>query len=127
MVLDPKTRMPAMANREARRRRAGADPFVLGVLSIDYERHRVAVAGRAVHMTPNKYELLRVLSVSAGRVVTHASLLHQVRGNGADGDNEPARGVVKRLRRKLGEDPANPAWIVNERGVGYRMRGPEEE
>ena len=113
--------------RAALRRRAGAEPFALGALSIDYERRRVAVAGDPVHLTPNEYELLRVLWVGAGRVVTYASLRRQVWGDAADGDTEPVRGVVKRLRRKLGEDPANPAWIVNERGVGYRMRGPDEE
>ena len=111
--------------RAALRRRAGAEPFVLGDLSIDYEQRRVTVAGRAVRLTPIEYELLRVLSLNAGRVMPYASLLCQVWGNG-NGDAAPVRDFVKKLRRKLGDDPADPAWIVNERGVGYRMRRPEE-
>ena len=112
--------------RAALRRQAGAEPFVLGALAIDYEQRRVTVAGSAVHLTPTEYELLRILSVSAGRVVTYDSLLRQLWKNGEEGDTEPVRGVVKRLRRKLGEDPARPAWIFNERGVGYRMPRPGE-
>ena len=115
--------------RAALRRRAGAAPFVLGALAIDYARRRVTVAGSAVHLTPHEYGLLRILSLDAGRVVTFESLLRRLWGNGGDDDEEvdaePVRGVVKRLRRKLGEDAANPTFILNERGVGYRMPGPE--
>ena len=115
--------------RAALRRRAGTEPFVLGALTIDYARRRVTVAGRAVHLTPHEYELLRVLSLDAGRVVTFNSLLRRLWANGENGkesDTEPVRGVVKRLRRKLGEGAANPTYVLNERGVGYRMPGPDE-
>ncbi|MDE0698393.1 MAG: response regulator [Boseongicola sp.] len=112
--------------RAALRRQAGAEPFVLRDLAIDHDLRRVSVAGRDVRLTPKEYGLLRVLSLNAGRVMTYASLLRQVWGNGADGDTAPVRDFVKKLRRKLGDDPADPAWIVNERGVSYRMRRPEE-
>ena len=115
--------------RAVLRRREGAAPFVLGALSIDHARRRVTVGGRAVHLTPHEYELLRVLSLDAGRVVTFKSLLRRLWANGENGkesDTEPVRGVVKRLRRKLGEDAANPTYVLNERGVGYRMPGPDE-
>ncbi len=113
--------------RAALRRRAGTGPFALGDLAIDYGQRRVAVAGRAVHLTPIEYELLRVLSVNAGRVVTYASLLRQVWTNSENVDTEAVRGVVKRLRKKLGEDATRPAWIINERGVGYRMPAPGQD
>ena len=114
--------------RAALRRRAGAEPFVLGDLSIDYEQRRVTVAGRAVQLTPIEYSLLRVLSLNAGRVMPYASLLRQVWGNGNGNDNAaPVHDFAKKLRRKLGDDPANPAWILNERGVGYRMPRPGED
>ena len=113
----------------ALRRRAEPEPFVLGELAIDYERRAVTVAGRAVRLTPKEYEMLRVLSTNAGRVMSYVSLLDRVWENAGNdnGDSEPVRGVVKKLRRKLGDDPAKPAWIVNERGVGYRMRTPDED
>ncbi len=109
--------------RAALRRVAGPEPFVLGELAIRYDERHVAVAGRAVQLTPTEYELLRVLSVNAGRVLTHESLLRQAWRGGERRPPDPklVRAVVKRLRRKLGDDATNPAYICNERGVGYFM------
>ncbi len=109
--------------RAALRRLAGPEPFVLRELTIRYDERHVAVAGRAVQLTPTEYELLRVLSVNAGRVLTHESLLRQAWRGGERRTPDPklVRAVVKRLRRKLGDDAANPAYICNERGVGYFM------
>ena len=109
--------------RAALRRIAGPRPFVLGDLTIRYGRRRVSVAGRTVQLTPLEYELLRVLSVNAGRVLTHESLLRQAWRGRDRGSTDPklVRAVVKRLRRKLDDDAASPAYIRNERGVGYSM------
>ena len=109
--------------RAALRRVAGPEPFVLGELAIRYDQRHVAVAGRSVQLTPTEYELLRVLSVNAGRILTHESLLRQAWRGGDQRPPDPklVRAVVKRLRRKLGDDASNPAYILNERGVGYFM------
>ena len=111
----------------ALRARAGAAPFVLGALAIDYERRRVTVGGRAVALTATEYEILRILSVDAGRVVTFESLLRQAWDARDPTDTERVRAFVKQLRAKLGDDAARPAYIFNERGVGYRMAKPGEE
>ncbi len=110
--------------RAALRREAAPEPYVLGDLEIRYEERRVSVAGRDVALTATEYELLRVLSRNAGRVATFESLLRQVWRGESNGDAERLRTYVKRLRRKLGDDAARPAYIVNERGVGYRMARP---
>lgn len=109
--------------RAALRRVAGPEPFALGELTIRYDQRRVAVGGQSVRLTLTEYELLRVLSVNAGRVVTHESLMRQAwrRGDQRPPDPKLVRAVVKRLRRKLGDDAANPSYIRNERGVGYLM------
>ena len=107
--------------RAALRRRAEPERFLLAGLAIDYERRRVTVAGREVPLTANEYELLRVLSINAGRVMTYDALLRLVWTGHAAGGGQRVRTSVKNLRRKLGDDPARPAWIFNERGVGYRM------
>ncbi|MDE2904754.1 MAG: response regulator, partial [Acidobacteriota bacterium] len=110
----------------ALRARAGAAPFALGALAIDYERRRVTVGGRALTLTATEYEILRLLSVNAGRVVTSESLLRQVwRGKEAANPGR-VRAFVKQLRAKLGDDAARPRWIFNQRGVGYRMPNPDE-
>ena len=112
--------------RAALRRRSNPAPFVLGELAIDYERRRVSVAGRPVTLTATEYELLRVLAQGAGRVVTHEALLRQVWGGRNIGDPKRVRAYVKRLRHRLGDDAADPTYIVNERGVGYRMPRPDD-
>ncbi|MXY55025.1 MAG: response regulator [Gammaproteobacteria bacterium] len=107
------------------RRSAGPAPFVLGELAIDYRQRTVTVAGRAVPFTPTEYDLLRILSVNAGRVVTAEALLRQAWGTREPGsDPGRVRAFVKQVRAKLGDDAANPGYIFNERGVGYRMPKP---
>ena len=108
----------------ALRRRAEPEPFLLGDLAIHYERRRVTVAGRPVKLTATEYELLRVLSLSAGRVVTYDALLRRAWSGRESGGPKVVRAFVKTLRRKLGEDASRPAYIFNERGVGYRMAEP---
>jgi two-component system KDP operon response regulator KdpE len=92
-----------------------------GDLEIDLARRHVSVSGRAVHLTPTEYELLRYLALHAGKPVSHTTLLRQVWGEYAVGDKYNTRYVVAQIRKKLGDDPANPRYIVNEPGVGYRL------
>ncbi|MXY23013.1 MAG: response regulator [Acidobacteria bacterium] len=114
--------------RAALRRRAEPEAFLLGELAIHYDERRVTVAGRPVTLTVTEYEVLRVLSTDAGRTVTYDSLLHRAwsRRDRGSGDPKLVRAIVKTLRRKLGDDAANPAYVCNERGVGYRMPRPEK-
>ena len=111
----------------ALRARAGAAPFVLGALAIDYARRRVTVGGHAVTFTATEFEILRILSVNAGRVVTFESLLRQAWDARDPNDTERVRAFVKQVRAKLGDDAARPAYIFNQRGVGYWMPRPGEE
>ena len=111
----------------ALRRRSGPEPFVLDELSINYEQRRVTVAGRAVQLTATEYELLRLLAINAGRVSTHDMLLCRVWGQRGVGEMERVRTIVKKIRRKLGDDAARPRYIFTERGVGYRMASPDND
>ena len=111
--------------RAALRRHTEPAPFVLGELTIDYTRRRVSVAGRIVELTATEYELLRVLSRGAGRVFSHDSLLRQVWAGRTYGEPKKlVRAFIKKLRLKLGDNATAPAYICNERGVGYRMARP---
>lgn len=92
-----------------------------GDLEIDLARRSISVNGRAVHLTPTEFELLRYLALHAGKPVSHTTLLRQVWGEYAVGDKYNTRYVVAQIRKKLGDDPANPRYIVNEPGVGYRL------
>ena len=108
----------------ALRRRADPESFHLGDLAVHYDQRRVIVGGRPVALTATEYELLRVLSVNSGRVLTYDSLLRQVWAGRDSGDAKLVRAFMKNLRRKLGDDATRPAFIFTERGVGYRMPGP---
>jgi len=100
---------------------AGEPVIRAGDLEIDLGRRQVTAGGRLVHLTPTEFDLLRELAVNAGRPVTHTSLLRKVWGEHAIGDRYNTRYVVAQIRRKLGDDPARPRYIVNEPGVGYRL------
>ena len=127
-IVKPFSPTELIARVEAALRRVSRpEPFALGELAIHYESHRVTVAGREVTLTATEYELLRVLSLNAGRVVTYETLLRQVWGGREAGDMDLIRNFIKKLRAKLGEDATNPTWIFNVRGVGYRMAPPGGE
>ena len=110
--------------RAALRRHREPETFVLGELAIEYGPHRVTVGGAEVELTATEYELLRLLSVNAGRVVHFDTLLRRI-WDGREGANSSlVRVFVQTLRAKLGDDAKNPTWIFNRHGVGYRMPRP---
>ena len=109
----------------ALRRRRSPEPFELGGLAIHYDSAEVTVEGRPVDLTATEYDLLRVLSVNAGRVMRHDTLVQRV-WEGRDGaDANLVRIFVRNLRRKLGDSAASPAWIITRRGLGYLMPKPD--
>ena len=110
--------------RAAVRRHAEPQPFVVGELSVDFERRRVTVGGQAVDLTATEFELLRVLSLHAGGVVTYETLLRRLWSQHENPDANLLRIFVSSLRRKLGDSATSPDYLFNERGVGYRMPFP---
>ncbi len=105
-------------------RPAAARVVASGDLTIDLERHQATLAGRALDLTAREFELLAHLAQKSHRVVSPKELVRVVQGYEAESEWE-AREVIKwyihRLRRKLGDDPVHPRYIVNVRGVGYRF------
>ncbi|WP_419915764.1 ATP-binding protein [Candidatus Poriferisodalis sp.] len=96
-------------------------PYEAAGLSIDYAQRRAAVAGEPVELTATEYNLLHELAANAPRVLTHSALLHRVWGPERVGEPWLVRDVIKRLRRKLGDDAGSPSYIFTEPRVGYRM------
>ena len=121
-----KTELVARVRAALRRNHELPAPFRLGDLVIDYQDRQVIVADRLLSLTATEYEMLRLLSINAGRVITYASLLRRVWGRDDSTDLRPIRSLVRRLRRKLGDDAAKPAYIFNERQIGYRMARPSD-
>jgi two-component system KDP operon response regulator KdpE len=96
-----------------------------GSLEIDLLRRSVRRAGEEVHLTPKEYSVLAELAKSPGRVITHRHLLTTVWGPAQAENTEYLRVVVRSLRQKLEDESSRPALLVNEPGVGYRLRLPD--
>jgi two-component system, OmpR family, KDP operon response regulator KdpE len=95
--------------------------FVAGDLSVDLVRRIVKRAGAEVKLSPKEYDLLRLLVENAGKVLTHRHLLAKVWGPAHTEDAQYLRVFIRSLRHKLEADPARPALILTEPGVGYRL------
>ena len=106
------------------------ESYVHGDLKVDYVQRRITLAGGPVELTDIEYRMLAELSANAGRIITHEQLLQRVWGQDASGGSGPVRAIVKRLRRKLGDDAGDPTYIFTKRRVGYWMAqsgGQEQE
>ncbi|SON54375.1 KDP operon transcriptional regulatory protein KdpE [Hartmannibacter diazotrophicus] len=96
----------------------------VGELRIDVSAHTVDLAGRPLHLTRKEFDVLWMLARNAGRIITHKALLVEIWGKAHEQDTQYLRVFIRQLRQKLGDDPANPRYIMNEPGVGYRMLEP---
>ena len=102
----------------------GAQPvFHSGPLSVDLVRRIVRVGDGDVHLSPREYDILKLMVLHAGRVLTHRMILAKLWGAG--GDVQQLRVYVRQIRQKIEADPERPAIILTETGVGYRLAVPE--
>lgn len=90
-------------------------------LTIDFAKHEVLVNGDPVNLRPTEYRLLYHLVQNAGWVMPHDVLLAKVWGPEYRDESHYLRLYITYLRQKIEEDPANPRYILTERGVGYRF------
>ena len=97
----------------------------LGQLVIDLEKRTVTMAGRPVHLTPHEFDLLRLLAVNEGKLLTHKTILQEVWGPAYQRESSYIHVFVSQLRRKLEPDPARPRYILTEPGAGYRLVNPD--
>jgi two-component system KDP operon response regulator KdpE len=104
---------------------ASSTPALVQVdgLEIDLVRKQVRLDGEVVHLTKTELALLEQLATQPGKLLTHEHLLRQVWGRGYGSESNYLRVYVGQLRRKLGDDAANPRLIVTEPGIGYRWIG----
>ena len=94
----------------------------LGDLMIDLAQRSVENSGERLKLTPKEYDLLKMLAVNAGKVLTHKQLLREVwGGDHYEMDSHYLRVYVGHLRKKLEPDPTRPTLIVTEPGIGYRF------
>jgi two-component system KDP operon response regulator KdpE len=117
-----------LARLRALLRRAGpsTEPVLeVGKLVIDVDKRLVTVDGRRVQLTPNEFDLLRVLAQNEGKLMTHPAILRAVWGPAYSGESHYLHVYVSQLRRKLEADPARPRYLLTEPGAGYRLVNPD--
>ena len=114
-------RIRAAVHRSTASERAAPPPFVLGDLAVDYAARTVTVAGLSAGLTETEYRLLCELTANPGRTLSSDQLMRRVWKKPAADPAGPVRSVVKRLRRKLGEDARSPTYIITVPRVGYRI------
>ena len=90
-------------------------------LVVDTASHQVFVGDQEVHLTQNEFKLMELLCLHAGKVLTYDFVLKQVWGPYVAGGNQILRVNMANIRRKLGENPSEPKYIVTELGIGYRL------
>ncbi|HET7807314.1 MAG TPA: response regulator [Gaiellaceae bacterium] len=116
-----------LARLRALLRRAGpsTEPVLeVGELVIDLDKRLVTVGGRRVQLTPNEFELLRVLAQNEGKLMTHPTILREVWGPAYGTESHYLHVYVSQLRRKLEDDPSRPRYLLTEPGAGYRLVNP---
>jgi two-component system KDP operon response regulator KdpE len=112
--------------RAARRRGAGpagepAESFRFGDVEVNLTARTVRRKDAAVHLTPIEFRMLALLIHNVGRVLTHRQILREVWGPNYVEHEHYVRVHMGHLRQKLEDDPAQPAHLVTETAVGYRL------
>jgi two-component system KDP operon response regulator KdpE len=108
-----------------RRTGAAGEPVIeVGALVVDLQKRSVSMAGSPVHLTPHQFDLLRVLALNPGKLLTQRTLLQEVWGPTYARQANLLHVNVSQLRRKIEPDRSRPQYIVTEAGAGYRLVEP---
>ena len=92
---------------------------------INYEERTVMLSGEEVKLTQTEYNVVQLLSMHAGRVLTYSEIIKKIWGYADSGSVKKLQVNMANIRKKLGEKPGENQYIINELGVGYRMNAPE--
>ena len=107
--------------RRAQGRVTSPGRIQVGDLEVDLEGHRASRAGQAIKLTPLEFNILIILAQRPGQTFTRAQLLDRLHGVAYGGIDRSIDAHIKNLRRKLGDDPDEPRFILTVYGVGYQF------
>ena len=121
-----RVRAALRTNRNSTQSAAPGGTFVLDDLMIDYDRRQVSMGGNIIHLTQTEYNILFYLSQHVGKVMTYAGIIRAVWGSVDSGSVKKLQVNMANIRKKLGVQPGENRYVINELGVGYRMRSEQE-
>ncbi len=120
--------LTARLRASVRRVRAGRETpeeaITVGAIQLNPGRRTVRKRGQVVRLTPKEFDLLHCLMSQPGTPVTHHRLLRTVWGPAYGNELEYLRTFVRQLRRKIEDDPAEPAYLLTDPYIGYRFATP---
>jgi DNA-binding response OmpR family regulator len=90
-------------------------------LVIDLDKRQVLRGDTSIELTPNEFDLLRVMGENPGRVFSRMQLLDKVQGDAYEGYERTIDSHIKNLRKKIEVDPEHPRYIITVHGVGYKL------
>ena len=114
-------RIKAVLRRRSSDSDAGDGVLEYHGINLDSDRHQLLVRGEPVSLPLKEFELLELLMVNAGRVLTRGQIIDRVWGSDYFGDTKTLDVHIKRLRSKIELHPSEPTIIVTVRGLGYRF------
>ena len=121
-------RMRAALRSRRFRAESGANNnrFVLDDLVIDYDKRQVLVGEKDIKVTQTEFNILSLLATHRGKVLTYSLIVREIWGGMDDGSIKKLQVNMANIRKKMGSKPGDNRYILNELGVGYRMRDGEE-
>lgn len=118
-------RVRAMLRRQQRMTEHGTATILqVGQLRLDVARHDVTLNGVLLDLTRTEFSLLQTLMQNPGYVFTRSELIEKALGHSYESIERSLDTHIKNLRRKVGDDPKDPAYVQTVYGVGYRLVGP---
>jgi two-component system response regulator RegX3 len=114
-------RIKAVLRRRAEDPHASQSILEYHGIVLDSDRHQLVVQGNPVSLPLKEFELLELLMLNAGRVLTRGQIIDRVWGSDYFGDTKTLDVHIKRLRSKIEDNPSEPTMIVTVRGLGYRF------
>ncbi len=114
-------RIKAVLRRRAEDPHASQSILEYHGIVLDSDRHQLVVKGNPVSLPLKEFELLELLMLNAGRVLTRGQIIDRVWGSDYFGDTKTLDVHIKRLRSKIEDNPSEPTMIVTVRGLGYRF------
>ena len=121
-----RVRVALRNNRQTDGEKVGMNQFAMKGLFINYDDRSVTLNGEEIKLTQTEYNIVQLLSVHAGRVLTYTEIIKKIWGYSDSGSIKKLQVNLANIRKKLGEIPGENKYITNELGVGYRMNAPEE-
>ena len=95
--------------------------LIVGGLHINFEKRRVQLDSKELHVTPMEYNLLSLFFKNVGKVLTTGYIIKEIWGVGYGTDPQALRTLMAGLRRKIEKTPATPRYIKTVIGIGYRL------